>query len=382
MQQFPNVVRTSDLCSQATPRTSELGSQVTPRSSSSHQLQKGSPTHDSIQARILKSPSPLRPTAAKTPDRSARPPPSVPSSIVQEAAPSTATDKLTQVTNELRELKAMYRKVVEAHRSLRADYRVSEDSRYAAEQRANAAERELVACSKVTTAPHPDEVSAEAAPVQSAHIQRLCDEAKHASTQTAALWKAIADVVEAPVLLALRTSDSEARAQADTNRERQQRSALWEALQEAVDANTFAAVAQKLNGSSGPQPALPVSVARRLFEASDGAKAGDGTPRGPKPGDGTPRQSVGGYRAPPLPSSGSTSGATHRRLSLPAASSGMCATPGRARGDAADGVTCSDARQPEMTPTRTFPGGLITATPQSASVRDRIRALESSGRKE
>jgi len=242
------------------------------------------------------------------------------------------------VNNELKELKAMYRKVVEAHRVLRADFRTSEEKRYSAEQRAEAAEREVVVRSEAAPSAAPDVVE----PVEkSAELTRLHEEAKHARRETDALWKAIASAVDASVFLALRRSDTETRAYCEVEVERQRRAALWEALRESVDAEAFAAVARSINGGTGVQPALPVSVARRLFEAADGAKTGEGTPR----------QCATARPPPALPS------ASQKRHSFSWSSSraqlfpqlfhhppsrvAACATPGRARRDSGDSASSS-----------------------------------------
>lgn len=198
--------------------------------------------------------------------------------------------------------------------------------------------------------------------------------------KTEALWKVIADNVDTSVLVSLRKQDAEARVAAEAELERQRRTAVWEALRQSVDAATFAAVAQNVN----VHPALPVSVARRLFEAADAAKTGEGTPRlsiskatprlsGARAGEGTPRLSVGMRQAPPL----ATAPVAGQKRSSYAGAEAACATPGRARRDSAP-----ETRAPDMTPARSFPGGVIVATPQSASVRDRIRALETSSRKD
>lgn len=352
------------------------------------------------RAAILKAPSPLRPASAKTPDR-VKSMSSVFSSVHGEDSVPEAADKFTAVSNELRELKAMYRKVVEAHRALRADYKESEDKRYEAEQRAEAAERELAVHNLAPPLPFAsDGVSAVQRGVATCHTSasstdlhgvgpaiesiqptHQSEDVKQAALETDALWKALADTVESSVLLMLRKCDAEAQAVAQVDQERHRRAALWDSLQEAVDAATFDAIARSVNCSKGPQPALPVSVARRLFEASDGGKAGEGTPRASRSNEGTPRPVRSTSRAPPLPSA---PGAGQRRLSMPSIGT-TCATPGKARRESTGGCKNmhADLHAHEMaaTPTRTFPGGVIVATPQSASVRDRVRALETSGRK-
>lgn len=294
----------------------------------------------------------------------------------------------------------MYRKVVEAHRGLRADFKASDDARFAAEQRADAAEKEVAAL----TADAPPTAIA----VDSAELTKRREEAKHACRETAALWKAIADNVDASVLLSLRKTDTEARVSAEAETERQRRAALWDALRESVDAATFAAVAHNIpvQGGTAAQAALPVSVARRLFDACGGGASGEGTPREPGSGAGTPRgprvsvgdqtgdqtircprisnggKSIQNQAQPPLPP-------VQKRLSCPGsfpelgcgAGASACDTPGRTRRESC-GASVMEAQAPAMTPARTFPGGVITATPQSSSVRDRIKALESSGRKD
>jgi len=331
----------------------------------------------------------------------------------QGSSPTSSGDRLSQVNNELKELKAMYRKVVEAHRGLRTDFRGLEEQWQASECRADVAERELA-----TLATHVNFVPP--VPViepDSPELAKLREEAKCAHLETEGLWDAITENVEASALAALHKLDAEARIAAEPEFERQRRIALWEALGNAVDAATFAAVAQNVSGGAGPgrgpRPSLPVSVARRLFEASDGAKVCEGGSQGGSLG-GSRRQSINSVSTPrqievetqvvskaaaegtvlrrvSLASTGASSAPpplpskclVQRRASTGASAVTMCATPvlNRCRRESAPSNSVTRPEAPEMTPSRTFPGGVIVVSPQSSSVRDRIRALEGNGGK-
>jgi len=218
----------------------------------------------------------------------------------------------------------------------------------------------------------------------SPELAKLCQEAKCGHSETERLWDAITASVQESALAILKKMDATARISAEPEFERQRRIALWEALGDSADAATFAAVAQHVTSGAGPglgrgqRPALPVSVARRFYEASNGAKMCEetslprcvGTPLNVAP-DGTVLRCVsfasnGASSAPlPLPSKGTV----QRRASA-----------GRRTAKKENVPSSSDARSEavEMRPGRTLAGGVTGASSQSASVRDRIRALEGS----
>merc|ERR1712100_938808 len=94
-------------------------------------------------------------------------------------------------------------------------------------------------------------------------------ELARARRETELLWKAIADSVDESLLQVLREQDEESRVAAEAEFERQRRTALWEAVRESVDASTFAVIARNVSDDTSQQAALPVCVARRLFEAAE-----------------------------------------------------------------------------------------------------------------
>jgi len=258
-----------------------------------------------------------------------------------------------------------------------------------AKKRADAAERAM-ASKLATTAPSTacstavlstaKEVTGDHTAMESTEITQNREEAKRLQNEAEALWKVIAESVEPAVLDSLRKQDEEARVSAKAEFERQRRLGVWEALRESVDAATFAAVAS----NSDVHPALPVSVARRLFEAADAVKTSESMPRlstgkgslglsGAGAAEGTSRVSIG-MRQAPLAASCI---AGQKRSSFGCTGTGYAPTPGRTRRDSAP-----ETQANVTTPARTFPGGLIVETPQSASVRDRVRALESGSRKD
>jgi hypothetical protein len=291
------------------------------------------------------------------------------STPVETSGKSPQAEALVQLRNELEEQKGLHRKALEEYHALRAEYRASEERRYAAEHRAMVAEYELSRCNATATTGNEPAAG--------------FSEAKRAKHDTEVLLKAIAAVADDSVLAALHKSDAEVRTAAEVEVERQRRASLWDALSESADTETVATIARNIQGAG-----LPVAAARRLFEASPAAKSSEITPRGRKSGVGesTYRQPIAGNRVqPPFPP---MSEARDKRLSLPASYNmggvlGTCVTPGRNRRESAGSGTDAnnDKATADATPNRTFPGGRIVATPQSASVRDRIRALESSGRR-
>lgn len=254
-----------------------------------------------MRTSVLASPSPMRPTSNKNP--LASPSPAGKGYIGNDqGAPNAAVDRTVQLSEELKELKEMYKKVVEAQTALRAEFKTSEEQRIAAEQRAEAAEMKLALCTKC-------EVEAE---------QR----AEAAERKLAKCAAARPESSPCP----------------------QQRVETVFDKQEA---------------------ALSSALERRLFEASESAKKCEGTPRQRGIGASPPVEGVTGFSArspcvpPPVPSAPSMA---QRRLSF--------------SGTGGTDSACKEQRASDSTPTRAKQGFVIVSTPQSDSVRDRIKALE------
>jgi len=186
--------------------------------------------------------------------------------------------RLSQLDRNLEELTAMYKKVVNQNRGLRADYRSCEEMRREAEVRGDRLERELQEARGTT--PVQVVVSAVETPshaVRSAHMNVPDDVSPRAAAASSQhLWQAMEAIIPTPVLAALRQHHSVRRSVAEAEFERTQRVELWEALRETVDTTTFAAVAHcvgdKASGVGGvgrdAEPARPVCVTRRLFESA------------------------------------------------------------------------------------------------------------------
>lgn len=246
----------------------------------------------------------MRPTSNKNP--LASPSPAGKGYIGNDqGASNAAVDRAAQVSEELKELKEMYKKVVEAQTALRADFRISEEQRVVAEQRAEAAEMKLALCTKC-------EVAAE---------QR-------------------AEAAESKLKLAKCA---------------------------AVLPVSSPCPPQRVEGVVEKQEAaLSSALERRLFEASQSAKKCEGTPRQRGIGASPPVEGVGSFSVrspcvpPPVPSSALNM--AQRRLSF--------------SGTGVTDSACNEPRASDATPTRSKQGFVIVSTPQSDSVRDRIKALE------
>lgn len=288
----------------------------------------GSPGREGImRTSVLAAASPLRPTAAKTPER-------MKGDMGSDAANAAAE---RSVQEELKELKAMYRKVVEAHRSLRADFRICEEQRSAAEIRALAAESKLSKCRCGAAAP---------SQTHSSGTSRTSD-ASDLSNAMPTLGQSIS-VVDIPSSAA---------------------STECPPCCGAEDLSKGLSAGCQGNVDTASQPVLAESA--RASDTDDArAKIMMACPRVP----------------PPIPST--TINIAQRRLSFSgtggtdlASGQSQWATPRKARRDSLNGdMNAGKEAQPtETTPIRPKQGFMIVSTPQSASVRDRIRALESGG---
>lgn len=167
---------------------------------------------------------------------------------------------------------------------LQADCSMHQQQRHIAEQRVQSLERQLVDVAASTTSTALNEsrspmsattattaVGSTSKPTdmdESPGFVKLRTEAKQACQETAAVWESVEAIVEPQLLRILHKQDAASRAVAQVKLERRARNALWEALQEAADAPTVMAVAQRINNSRRQDSALPVHIARRLFEAA------------------------------------------------------------------------------------------------------------------
>lgn len=281
----------------------------------------------SVPAMILAAPSPLRDTAKR-------------------GAPPLAEQ------SEMEDLRALCRR-------LQADCKLGEEKRREAEQRQSELERELAAAradsaargQKGSTADIKGPAGSEQMP-ESPGLAKLHAEAKQACAETAAFWRALEAEVASPVLRALRKQDASARAAAEAKVERKTRNALWEVLQSQVDRPTIVAVAQAIGGARDKEPALPVHVARRLFEERKmGPDANEQGGASTTAASGPRLQKTARTRTASMPTMRETSGTRQN----------------------------SGRSQTRTELTQEHGRGTEVATPTSSKVRDRVREFELCG---
>lgn len=268
-----------------------------------------------------------------------------------------------------------------------------QQQRHAAEQQVQSLERQLVdiagATASIASAESRSPTSATTATTaagsastaidmdESPGLAKLRAEAKQACGETASVWDSVESIVQPQLLRNMRKQEAASRAVAQVKLERRARNALWEALQEAADAATVMAVAQRINDSRRQDSALPVHIARRLYEAA---------PSTPK----RPSEDSGSVGATPRPR-GQTQGTGFARpSSLP------CALRQTPKSFQAQKEALQERISTFETPTRSVKPrdrGLEAqkealkerltsfdpSTPRSARVRDRVKALELSG---
>lgn len=187
---------------------------------------------------------------------------------------------------------------------------------------------------------------------ESPGLAKLRAEAKRAGKESASFWRALEAEVDSPVLRALRKQDAAARAAAEAKVERRTRNALWETLQAKVDRPTIIAVAQGIGSGHEKEPALPVHVARRLFEEQ-------------KMDQGTPEPASGGSDASTLASGRRPS----RTASMPTLRDVTAIMQKDTR----------SRKHPDKERAQDQVGGTEASTPASSKVRNRVREFELSG---
>jgi len=257
----------------------------------------------------------------------------------------------------------MYRKVVEAHRSLRADFQISEERCLAAEQRTEAAESKLAKCMCGAIA------RAEAAQGRlSKSFQGMADAGSPSNLLSAgSLCTSDADelsnVVSAASLLP-----------GDTDNASNGPPSMWSTIP-----TLHPLAGDCINTSKGLSTGCP-----RACDTNNTSKVSS-TVCPPVCNADTAHNKMqtaysSGATAPPHIPSTSHINVTQRRLSFSNTdvATGPCTTPRKARRESVptDGHVCKEVPMPVTTPTRPKQGFVIVSTPQSSSVRDRIRALE------
>jgi len=165
----------------------------------------------------------------------------------------------------------MYSKVVEQNRGLRSDYRAGEEARRQAERRVALLERELAearasasaaaaatssasgraAGGAGTATPTAASAAEEEDEQEEEEEEEEEEEVRLARRETRVLLRAVGAFVQPEAQEELRRRDVAAQAAAKAELERGRRSALWQALRETVDSQTFAAVARSVGGSCG-----------------------------------------------------------------------------------------------------------------------------------